>query len=108
MKIQKFNESSEESHKSWSKERLTQHINERDYLQEVLKKYLFWKSGADPSETAYDVDNYFLDYKNKFCISYEDGDRENLVVRVQEKDFDELIMFLNNPEMMMNSKKYNL
>jgi hypothetical protein len=107
MKIQKFNESSEEKI-HWSKERLTQHINDRYYLQEVLKNYLFWKTGDDPSETAYDVDNYFLDYNNKFCISYEDGDRESLVYRVQEKDYDELIMFLDNPEMMMNSKKYNL
>jgi hypothetical protein len=104
MKIQKFNESK----KNWTEERLSQHINDRDYLQAVLKSYLYWKTDDDPSETVYEVQDYFFDYKKKFCISYEDGDRESLVHRVQEEDYNELIMFLDNPEMMMSSKKYNL
>jgi len=102
MKIKKFNE----SNKNWSIEKLKKNIDDGEHLKKLFSKYLFFKHDADIEEELYDVVEFFFDLKGNFIINYFDGDSSQNSYYVV--NIDELIKFINNPELSINAKKFNL
>jgi hypothetical protein len=88
--------------KSWSDNKLKNHLNDRKELFELLSAYMEYKINDNNQITAYD---FYFDKNGSFCIHYYDEDNQSKYI---VKDYDELLKFLNNPELLKNSKLYNL
>ena len=87
--------------KSLSDNKLKSHISDRKELFELLSTYMEYKMNGGKI-TAYD---FYFDNKGSFCIHYYDEDYQSKYI---VKDYDELLKFLNNPELLKNSKLYNI
>jgi hypothetical protein len=61
-----------------------------------------YKINDNSKITAYD---FYFDKKGSFCIHYYDEDYQSKHI---VKDYDELLKFLNNPELFKKRKLYNL
>jgi len=104
-----------ENNNNWSDQKLRQHIEDEEFIMEILKKYIIWKEEIPQEETRYHIkyiEAYFFDTKkwysknNNFVIQYEDpdGERHEFVV----EDYNEMIGFLDNPKMFTDANKYNV
>ena len=77
-------------------------------LFKLIKKYLRWKLDVDRVYNPITLTKYTDD-----SIGIDSGQQTYvpspiLSIRIYPKDMDEFIDFLNNPEMVMNTNKYNL
>jgi uncharacterized phage-like protein YoqJ len=98
----KFNETA----KNWTDEKLRTHLSDRDYLTGYLSKYLSYKLGE---YSNYYVQDFFIDIRKKFLIIYDDSNSGgNSYIVKTNKEYEELIEFLDNPDFFMDAKKYNI
>lgn len=105
MKIRKFNESS----KSYTEEKIQNILLDSKLLMDKLYMYFIYKlpeidKELDSGEVKI-KDSFFLD-NGDFVINYSTNYDFNNSYYVD--DIDEMIKFLNNPEVFRKSKKYNL
>jgi len=89
-------------------QRLRTNIEDRKLFTELLKKYLYYKLGEkeDDSSGYYIYIFSFYFKEGKFIISYEQGGEESEYFIVQ--DYDELLKFIENPDLFKEQEKYNL
>ena len=88
--------------KSWSDDKLKNHINDRKELFELLSAYIEYKLNDNRNITAYD---FYFDKNNIFRIHFYDENYQSMYV---VENYDEMLYFLNNHELLKNSKQYNL
>jgi len=96
--------------KKWTINELNEHCEEFDYLISIFENYLRFKINDYPDDNFCGEIDFFFQYNNyinrEFVINYVDDDSDQNSYYVD--DFDEMIEFLNNPGLFLNSKKYNL
>jgi hypothetical protein len=99
MKIMKFNE----SYQTWTKERIQNFCEEEYNFKEGIRSYINWKEnvpGDDdsfPYEFHSEVDSLYVEYRNS------GGDEKSIDI-----NYEELVNFLNDPDLYTNAKKYNV
>lgn len=101
MKIKKFNE----SNKNYTSTSLLNIIDEVDDLKTIIFQYYYEKKGIDVEED-YIRERNITTLNNKIVLWYDDeGDINNSGFI---EDIDDLINYINDPEIYKNIKKYNL
>lgn len=97
--------------KGWTDQKFRDAIEDKLYLTDAFEKYINWKTNDD-GIIVYD---YFFTTKSHlpvykigtFMINFDSDDSGQCSYDVGE-DIEELVAFINNPELFINSKKYNL
>ena len=91
--------------KKWTINELFDHCEKYKKLTEIIALYLRWKIGdyEDENENSYHDIIFFFE-GNTIQYSDDDMDGNDYVV----EDYDEMINFINNSEIFLNAKKYNL
>lgn len=131
MKIRKFNESVE--NKTWTFEEMKnlsiqkKEIKKKEtIIRNHLSDFLFFNYTILPEYLADDAEidirnGYTLDQTDLFyvdnfyivdsilvaSITYDDGD-EKVEIRLNQEQIKDFVIFINDPEIYKNSKKYNL
>lgn len=124
MKIQRFNDWTDEklkeviqNSKYFMKKNDSDQIKNMNYLIRVIKRYLLWID----YDNDFNITDFFF-FKNKFIIecefddynTYDDDDvnytqnHSGNSFQIDDIDYDEMLQFLNDPELFENTKKYNL
>ena len=114
MKIKKFNENN-----NWSDQLLRDSIKTNNYIIKNLLKFLKYSlSKEDFENLQITKDIYSMWYAENwhtkptmgeyFGINFHDKNGEDGDLTMTKKDYNEFIQFLNDPELYMSSKKYNL
>lgn len=89
-------------------QRLRTNVKDREILDVLIKQYLYWKLGTkeDDAEGYYIwiYDFYFKD--GWFTIRFEQGGEDEEYFKV--KDYNELLKFIENPDLFKEQEKYNL
>jgi len=101
MKISKFNENSQ----NLTLDKLKKNSSEIEYLEDVFTNYLIWKDDDISEDDGCYITDYFFK-GDIFIINYNTNDDNGQSHYVD--DMDELIEFINDPEMIKNKGKYNL
>jgi len=132
MKIQKFDDWTDEklrevvlNSKDYRKKNESYQVKNMNYLIRILKRYLEWRNDDFDENENFDIIDLFF-FKNKFIIECEypedgygydstsnmsdDGSdyRDNNSFQIKDIDYEEMIEFLNDPDVFERTKKYNL
>lgn len=102
MKIQKFNENKQ----NWTIDRVNNNISETENLKELFTKYILWKNENLEHKNCV-IKDFYSNNKSTISIVYKSDDNFYNVV-YQVEDVNELIEFLNNPDIVKNTNKYNI
>jgi len=88
---------------NWTDSDIKTHLGNDNFLKKKMSNYLSWKL----NDKFINVNHFFFNSKtNAFFISYEDSIDDNNLQEII--DYNEFIEFINNEELFINSKKYNL
>lgn len=96
---------SKNKYKKWSINTLYNHCDEHMYLIDTIEDYLRWKI-EDYRDDNYCEDISFFFYPNRFMINFTDNESDSNTYRVD--DYDEMLEFLNDPDLFLDPIKYNL
>jgi hypothetical protein len=103
MKIHKFNE----NQMLWTKERIKSFCFQYESFKDSIEKYIEWKLdyNGDDEYVLFDgctktssVNNLIIDYLDENGNEYD----------YEIDNYDELVQFMNDPELCKNANNYNL
>ena len=115
MKIKRFNEN---INSNWSKEKLEKLHDDFNDIGNIVLEYLKINQNEDLKKLAkngytdFKLDEFwFEEGENLFNVSYTEnhwGSNNHLNYEFSDQEFEDLLIFMNNPEEYKNAKKYNL
>jgi len=116
MKIQKFNESVQ----NWTKSKIEQIYDEQNEMADLVLDYLYMHHSDkfEDDKKYYRLSEFWFDEEvshtggnRSFGVFYHHGGygrKEYISYEFPDNEFQDLLSFMNNPEVYKDSKKYNL
>jgi hypothetical protein len=113
MKIQKFNESAQ----NWTENKIAKMYDEHSEFDKLVRDYLYinHKDLFEDEKNLYRLNQFWFepdsDEYNKLTVFYSHNGykrKEYINYEFSDEEFDDLLKYMNNPEMYKDSKKYNL
>jgi hypothetical protein len=112
MKIQKFNESVQ----NWSEEKISKMYDDKYEFSELILGYVAERGDiSEKNVLDYYLDDFWFEEGGEeneedtyFNASFTYVDRKITYFEFTKKEFEDLILYMNDPQLYTSSKKYNL
>jgi hypothetical protein len=108
MKIQKFNES---NNFEWNLNDFKVFIDKNNELHKNVHKYLQWQTPKDEKIWYKNIRYYFSSDGKDFVIVYDDdwgGTNGDVLIIRTAKKMNEFLLFISDPNLFLESEKYNI
>ena len=95
-----------ERHGKWNEKDIKTHLGNDDFLKEKIGRYLKFTINKYKNDSFINVNYFFFDSKtDDFYVQFDNDMNTN---KLEKLNFEDVLEFINNEKIFINSKKYNL
>lgn len=97
----------------WSLSKIEDMYDDLDIMKRLIFEYLIFNNLVKPKSNNfynYVLDEFWFD-EDSFSVSYKQiiqKDPENFIYEFTKQQFDDLLEYMNNPDVYISAKQYNL